>query len=231
MQHVNLFTDAFKPPKVKLPLEQLIIFPCLLLVLLIASSFAMNAYLSTEQTKLNELQAKNKVMAERVSVLNAKAEKQRQDDSLSASNKRLQQTLIAREAMISTLDKVVLSESEGFSATLIALARQREPGLWLNEIHLGGETHQMILRGVTTKAELVPVYLQKLRQEASLLGRHFSIFELSEHEPESKWLSFSLKAEKNNKTSLLVQPMTAALRNSGQNSMMAPALPLAEGVR
>lgn len=226
MQHVNLFTDAFKPPKVKLPLEQLILFPCLLIVLLIASSFAMNAYLTSEQAKLTELQAKNKVMAERVSVLNAKADKQRQDDSLIASNNRLQQTLTAREAMLSTLDEVVLSESEGFSATLIALARQREAGLWLNAIHLGGEAHQMVLQGITTKAELVPVYLQKLRQEASLLGRHFSIFELREYEAQPKWLSFSLKAEKNNKTSLLVQPM-AIINNSGQNG----TIPLVDGVR
>lgn len=231
MQHVNLFTDAFKPPKVKLPLEQLVIFPCLLLLLLIASSFAMNAYLNAEQAKLAELQAKNSVMAERVSVLNAKAEKQRQDDSLIASNKRLQQTLSAREAMLSTLDQVVLSESEGFSATLIALARQREAGLWLKEIHLGGESHQMVLQGVTTKAELVPAYLQKLRQESSLLGRHFSIFELSEHEAQPKWLSFSLKAEKQDRTSLLVQPMAAALNNSGQNSAVNAAIPLAEGAQ
>lgn len=209
MQQVNLYTDAFKPPKVKLPLEQLILFPCILLVILILSSFALNAYLKKEQGKLAELQVKNSAMAERVAVLNAKAERQRQDDALIASNKRLQQTLQAREGMLATLDQVVLKESEGFSATLIALARQREPGLWLTGIHLGGEQHQMVLEGVTTEAELVPGYLQKLRQEASLLGRKFSIFELNAHEKQPSWLNFSLKAEKGEKTNLLVQPMVA----------------------
>jgi Tfp pilus assembly protein PilN len=207
MQQVNLFTDAFKPPKVKLPLEQLILFPSLLLVVLVLSSYFMNAHLESEQDKLSSLQAKNTVMAERLAVLNAKAEKQRQDDTLIASNKRLQQTLNAREAMLSTLDRVVLTESEGFSATLIALARQREPGLWLTGIHLGGNSHQMVLQGVTTKAELVPGYLQKLRQESSLLGRKFSIFELNEHEAQPQWLSFSLKAEPGDEADMLVQPM------------------------
>lgn len=215
MQQVNLYTDAFKPPKVKLPLEQLIIFPCLLLILLVLSSFALNAYLQKEQDKLAELQIKNSAMTERLTVLNAKAEKQRQDEALIASNKRLQDTLQAREAMLSTLDLVVLKESEGFSGTLISLARQREPGLWLTEIHLGGEQHQMVLQGITTQAELVPGYLQKLRQEASLLGRKFSIFELNEHEKQSNWLNFSLKAEQGDKTSLLVQPM-AAVNNPNQ---------------
>jgi len=210
MQQVNLYTDAFKPPKVKLPLEQLILFPCLLLVLLILSSFAFNAYLQKQQGKLAELQVKNSAMTERLSVLNAKAEKQRQDDSLIASNQRLQQTLEAREGMLATLDQVVLKESEGFSAILIALARQRESGLWLTGIHLGGEQHQMVLEGVTTQAELVPGYLQKLRQEASLLGRKFSIFELNAHETQSKWLNFSLKAEQDDKSNLLVQPVAAA---------------------
>jgi hypothetical protein len=207
IQQVNLYTDAFKPPKVRLPLEQLIIFPLLLVMLLVAASFALNSYLSGEKARLAELQAKNAVMAERLSVLSAKAEKQRQDDALVAANQRLKHTLQAREAMLVMLDQVVVAETVGFSNTLIALARQQQPGLWLTSIQLGGEAHKMLLKGITTKAELVPAYLQKLRQEASLLGKQFSTFELNAHETQSQWLDFTLEAAQGEKPALLVQPM------------------------
>lgn len=212
MQQVNLFTDAFKPPKVKLPLEQIIVFPMLTVVLLVALSLILNSYVDSKRQELSELTDKNLAMAERLKELNQKADKHRQDESLVAANARLKETLDAREAMLSTLDRVFLGESVGFSETLIALARQHQSGLWLTAIRLGGQTQEMLLQGVTTKAELVPAYLQNLRQESTFVGRHFSLFELNDLAAESDsgsgaqnaayaptWLGFTLKAEQQNR--------------------------------
>lgn len=208
MQQVNLYTDAFKPPKVKLPLDQIVIIPLIILLVLVGISYGLSSYLNTQKQTLASLQQKNIAMSERLKVLNNKAEKQRQDDGLIAANKRLQKILSARQNMISTLDRVVLKEASGFSPSLIALARQQEPGIWLKSIQFGGSQHGMVLEGITTKAELVPKYLQKLRQESSFLGKNFSLFELNESTPGNTWLSFTLKAEEANaKQTVDVQPM------------------------
>lgn len=208
MQQVNLFTDAFKPPKIKIPLEQIIAFPLLLLIVLVALSFGLSSYLNSEKRELTHIQLKENEMAERLIVLNKKAEKLRQDDSLIASNQRLNKTLIARQQMISTLDRVVLKEAEGFSHSLVALARQKENGLWLTSILLGGTNNQMVIQGVTTKAELVPSYLQNLRQEASFLGKNFALFELQENETNQNWLNYTLTAEDSAQpNSVSVQPL------------------------
>lgn len=201
MQQVNLFTDAFKPQKVKLPLEQIIAIPFIVLILLLGLSFGLTAYLDKQNQELSQLRDQNTLMKERLKLLKDKADKLRQDDGLIAANQRLTKTLHARRNMISTLDRVVVKEAEGFSHSLIALARQREEGLWLTSILLGGTNNQMVLEGITTKAELVPTYLQKLRQEPSFLGRNFSLFELNESESRNAWLGFTLKAENGNSNS------------------------------
>tara|TARA_R110001592_G_C13175703_1_gene750294 strand:+ start:2329 stop:3012 length:684 start_codon:yes stop_codon:yes gene_type:complete len=195
MQQVNLFTDAFKPLKVKLPLEQIIAIPFVVLIILAGLSFGLSSYLDTKNKDLIQLREQNDLMKQRLKVLNDKADKLRQDDGLIAANQRLTKTLQARQNMISTLDRVVVKEAEGFSHTLIALARQREEGLWLTSILLGGSNHHMLLEGITQKAELVPTYLQKLRQESSFLGKNFSLFELKESESQNAWFGFTLKAE------------------------------------
>ncbi len=220
MQNINLYTDAFKPAKVKLPLEQIIIFPVLLVFVLVGVTFLMSSYLQTKEDKLAELLAKNKEMTDRLTVLKAKAEKLRPDDALIASNKRLQQTLEARKSMLSTLDKVVLEESAGFSSAMIALARQHQQGLWLTRIQLGGDTRQLSLQGVTTKAELVPVYLQNLRQEPSFKGRHFTMFELRENETQSGWLNFTLMTEEQNKQAVQLQSVASMANAPRQTSVL-----------
>ncbi len=196
MQQVNLFTDAFKPPKVKLPLEQIIALPIVVIIMMVGLSFGLASYLESKNQELTHLRAQDSAMKERIKLLNEKADKLRQDDGLIAANQRLTKTLKARQNMISTLDRVVVKEAEGFSHSLMALARQRQDGLWLTSILLGGTNNQMVLEGITTKAELVPAYLQKLRQEPSFLGRNFSLFELNESESQGAWLGFTLQADK-----------------------------------
>tara|TARA_R110001592_G_scaffold9288_1_gene49537 strand:- start:28879 stop:29562 length:684 start_codon:yes stop_codon:yes gene_type:complete len=215
MQQVNLFTDAFKPPKVKLPLEQIIAIPLVVLVIVVGLSFALSSYLNQQNQELTHLREQNTAMQERLKVLNEKAEKLRQDDSLIAANQRLLKTLHARQNMISTLDRVVVKEAEGFSYSLVALARQREEGLWLTSILLGGTNSKMVLQGVTTKAELVPIFLQKLRQEPSFLGRNFALFELNESESQNAWLGFTLTADNGSPDSVLgVKPQIQGSDNT-----------------
>lgn len=213
MQQINLYTDAFKPPKVILPLEQILVAPILLLLVLIVISYGLSSYLSSQEEELGHAQTKHDEMSNRISVLSEKAEKMRQDDGLIASNQRLTKTLIARQNMISTLDKVVVKESSGFSSTLVSLARQNESGLWLSSILIASLNQQMILEGQTIKADLVPAYLQKLRNESSFVGRNFSLFELKEVENQLG-LSFVLKAEDSAvDQALRVQPLIVSEPN------------------
>ncbi len=200
MQQVNLYTDAFKPKRVILPLEQIIILPVFILVLLVALSFWLSHSLQQESQELGDLQAKNDQMGERLQGLNVKANRLKKDESLVAANQRLHAKVEARQQMIDMLDTVVVKDAEGFSAIMLSLARQKLDRLWLSSIYIGASGKDMHIEGSTLDGDLVPEYLRKLRQEDSLLGRTFTLFELTQNTNEHSQLDFSLRTEQQSST-------------------------------
>jgi len=195
MQQINLYTDDFKPKKVVLPLEQLILIPIIVLVLLAGVTVWLQAGLGDTEKKLGKLEQKNDSMQSRLQSLEEKAKKQRKDDGLVAANRRLSKTLKARQQMMDMLDTVVVKDDEGFSSLLLSLARQNIDDLWLKKIYVGAAGKDMRLEGTTLKANTVPEYLQKLRKEPSFIGRSFTLFELDKHPDNSAQLNFSLRSE------------------------------------
>jgi len=194
-QQVNLFTDAFRPPKVVLPLPQILLASLASVVILIAITLLLQADLKSEKQTLDTMVLKNQHMKDRLEILNGKAKKQKKDDSLVAANKRLSEKLNARKKMIGALDTVVVKDDDGFSAILLSLARQKQNNMWLNSIYLGASGKDMRLEGSALNADLVPSYLQKLRQESSFLGRTFTLFELETDPENAKRFNFSLRSE------------------------------------
>ncbi|KZZ33948.1 hypothetical protein, partial [Oleiphilus sp. HI0117] len=165
MQQVNLYTDAFKPKRVKLPLEQIILLPVVTLLLLIGVSLWLSHSLKQEAQELEVIKSKNEEMAKRLETLSVKAKRMRKDESLVAANQRLHAKAEARQRMIEMLDTVVVKDDEGFSNILLSLARQNLDKLWLNSIIIGSSGKEMHIEGITLNGDLVPEYLQKLRQE------------------------------------------------------------------
>jgi Tfp pilus assembly protein PilN len=62
------------------------------------------------------------------------------------------------------------------AASLQALAAAVMPGVWLSEIEL--KQGQLSLRGYALRAELIPLYLERLRQQEAFRGQRFASFEL-----------------------------------------------------
>ncbi|MDX1452181.1 MAG: hypothetical protein R3183_06450 [Oleiphilaceae bacterium] len=205
MQQVNLYTEEFQPRKVKLPLEQIILLTVVTAIILAGVSVLLNQSLANLQQDVQERQQQADTMRQRVSVMESKAATLVRDESLVLANERLAQQLAARRQMIEVLDKVVVKDDAGYSATLIALARQRVEGLWLTRILLGAAGKNMTLEGATTKADAVPQYLQNLREETSFIGRTFTLFDLNASDTKSGALSFRLRSlGEGNETGLLV---------------------------
>ena len=195
MQQVNLYTDAFRPKRIVLPLEQIILLPIVVLVLLIGVSFWLSHSLKLEEKELSVMETKNSDMMSRLQDLEVKAKKMRKDESLVAANQRLYAKSEARQQMIDVLDTVVVKDDEGFSNIMLSLARQKVEKLWLKSIYIGASGKEMHIEGATLNADLVPEYLQKLGQEDSFLGRTFTVFEVEQNVDESKKMNFALRSE------------------------------------
>jgi len=195
MQQVNLYTDAFQPKKVVLPLEQILLLPLVAIILLAGLTMWLHSNLNGMELKAAKLQANNEKMQLRIESMAKKAKLQRKDDSLVAANKRLAEKVTARQKMILMLDTVVVKDDEGFSNILLSLAKQQVDDLWFTEIHVSASGQDMKLEGITVNAQAVPTYLQKLRNEQSFIGRTFTLFQLDQNPQKSSQLNFSLRSE------------------------------------
>jgi hypothetical protein len=66
----------------------------------------------------------------------------------------------------------------GFAGRLAALARQQLDGLWLTGVSLTGDADDLGLSGRATRPELVPIYLERLANEAALAGTQLQSIEI-----------------------------------------------------
>jgi len=217
MQQVNLYTDDFRPKKVILPLEHILLLPVLVGLILVGVSFLLYSNLTHEKQELANKEARIAKMHHTIEILEAKAKLQRLDDSLDQANKRLSSTIEARQKMVALLDTVVVKDDKGgFSNFLASLARQKVEGLWLDAIKIGASGKTMALEGFTLNAESVPVYLKNLRQEPSFMDRSFTVFELLKDKGKSKNLKFSLRsnAQSDGNNQLIGSSVSSILKNT-----------------
>lgn len=205
MQQINLYTEAFRPQKVVLSLEHILLIMGFSIVLVAVATLFLNESLTKSELRIQKEQARVEKLAGQLSILEEKAKLLRQDDSLMAANKRLSDKLKARRQMIDVLDSVVVKDDEGFSNILLSLARQKTEGLWLTGIRVGASGKNMTIEGKTLNANAVPAYLQNLRKEAGFIGRTFTLFNLDADPDNINRLDFSLRsqASQSNKVQIL----------------------------
>ncbi len=104
------------------------------------------------------------------------------DPRLQEEVRDLSARLNASEKIEAMLKQDAFARSAGYSDYFSAFARQIVPGLWLTGIAITGTGTQLLLRGRSTRPELVPRYLQKLSAEKSLSGIHFQHFQITRPE-------------------------------------------------
>lgn len=85
-----------------------------------------------------------------------------------------------------------VGNTDGFSGHLAALGRRHPEGLWLEHIRIGDGGRDVLLRGLTLDADLVPRFLGNLRQEPVLAGTAFATFALVADEAHAGPLQFAL---------------------------------------
>jgi len=219
MQQVNLYTDAFRPQKVVLSLEQILLIAVSSIVIVVVSTLFLNASLAKSDKRIQKEQVRIDKLASQLVVLEEKAKLLRQDDSLMAANQRLSSKLSARRQMIEVLDSVVVKDDEGFSNILLSLARQKAEGLWLTGIQVGASGKNMTIEGTTLNANAVPAYLQNLRKEDGFVGRTFTLFNLDADPDRPNRLDFSLRSQASQSNEMLILEDANAMSLSESTQM------------
>lgn len=177
-QQINLFNPIFLKQKKffsALALAQIfgmVLFGAVLLALYAtyqAAELKRNAELVTAQLRIAEAQV-TRVRAEAVAPV--------RDKALEEKLARLEAEIKGRQQIVEILQKSDFGNTKGYSAYLVAFARQIPTGVWLTgfDIHAGGS--EIGLQGRTLKPEGVPQYVNQLKLESVMQGKSFATLEM-----------------------------------------------------
>lgn len=192
MQQVNLYTLEFRRHEQPLSSRTVLwaLAACLVLIVIIQS---LNVWrLSTARDELTGLQQQEQQLAARLSALKA-AQPTNTHSVLEREVAALRSDIQRREELQSLISQQNLGNTRGFSPFMEGLARQAHSDLSLTEIRLQQGGRYLELAGWTRRAEVVPFYLQQLRNERAFEGVRFGVLAIQGPEAEQPYLPFSLR--------------------------------------
>jgi hypothetical protein len=108
---------------------------------------------------------------------------------------RLQIERSSGYALLNMLEGRMTGNGQGFSGYFVGLARQSEPGIWLEAVDLNAAGNYFALKGKVINPELLPQFLQKLEQEPAFENKAFRVVRMLREDPAVDQVSFDLKTE------------------------------------
>lgn len=155
---------------------------------------------TTQEAELSRsLQSSQKALDKLAAVVRDR----KKDPQLEAEVVRLSRQIVSREKVLKTLESGSLGDTKGFSEHLRAFSRQSVHGLWLTGFVISGAADDTEISGRTLQPELVPAYINRLKQEPALQGKSFDVLEMHQPKPEgegknkkepARYLEFSLRS-------------------------------------
>ena len=181
-QEVNLFQSQFRPKQ-----ELLSPVQCALILLLMLGVFGAFGWLKSQQVngieqQLADLDQRHQTMLAQIARL-AAAKEERQKHAINAADINLKENdLKVRRELLATLSAGKYGSTEGFSAYLVALARQHVEGSWITGLSVQQGGDQLAVAGSVLQPELAPAYLRNLSNEEIFSGKKFGVLELNKVE-------------------------------------------------
>ncbi|MCK7577901.1 MAG: pilus assembly protein PilM [Chromatiales bacterium] len=129
--------------------------------------------------QLRDVNAQHTVALARLSDISSKLPMRHPDPRLEREVIDLEHRIQAVQMIRNVSRRDLFKGGAGYAETLVALARQSTPGLWLTGITITGASEALVLAGRTHDPELVPGYLQRLSNERTLAGLKFEIFQIT----------------------------------------------------
>jgi len=174
-QQINLYQPIFREERKLFSLKTVGVSLAIVLVALVAmwglGKYNVNG-LAGAVAQLKQQQAAQQRMAEAAGVL---LDAQGNPAAMEEEVKTLSARLAERTNALHLLRSGAAGQPRGFAPRMTALARKHTEGVWLDHLSLGGGAGNLMLRGRTLDAALVPRYLQSLAEEPELSGARFDL--------------------------------------------------------
>lgn len=177
-QQINLFNPIF--------LKQKKYFSAITMAqalgLILAGSLVLTGYTSYRVSRLGSHAA---LTTAQLTTAQAQLDKLKGYSGTREKNKTLEDDVQRAEAQLKslrqvfeTLDKGELGNTKGYSEYLRAFARQIPSGIWLTGFSIHGAGAEIGLQGRALQPDLVPAYINRLKQEPVMQGKSFATLEM-----------------------------------------------------
>lgn len=181
-QNINLYQPIFRRQKKIFSAETMLTMIALMIAGLVLISVWSQWRYSVLQGRIQQLQEQEDQALERLASLEETLPAQRESPALKRAVETTEAERDLKRRALEVLDDGALGQMDGFSPYLEALGRQRVEPVWLTGIRIDGGGRHLRLAGRTQDASQVPVYLQRLSNEAVYQGTDFRTMEINRTE-------------------------------------------------
>ena len=191
-QQINLYQPMFrKQEKVFSAIAMTQIVGLLIVVLGGIYAYNLWSLRPFEQELANVNVEKDKLQQE-LAKLEAKSQTNIKSQLMEDEIKLISRELEQKRRVEQILSAGSFGNRNGFSGYFEGLARQHVSGLWLTNVTLHNGGTQLILKGKTNNAELIPIYIQKLANEKAFAGLSFNVLEMTRAENDTGIIVFNI---------------------------------------
>jgi type IV pilus assembly PilN-like protein len=131
--------------------------------------------------------------------ITAELSPEKREAQLDQDLKSIEAAIALRRSLLGELGTGRLAGPAGYSEYLRAFARQTVQGLWLTSIQIAEGGGQLTMSGRALQADLVPVFIGRLKQESVLRGRPLEGLAITRStagkEPARAIVEFTVKSE------------------------------------
>ena len=182
-QQINLFHPGLRPAQRPLTAIRLGL-GLVALGIVLAGAYAFGQYqLYQSALALAAANSEAKAIQERILKLGGSGT-QANLRAIEESIARTETELKVRDAVLKRLSGTDLGTTQGFSAYLTALARQRVEGVWITGLTVAGDSGDFTIQGGVARPEILLEYIRKLNREEVLKGRQIGDFRMLRKEVE-----------------------------------------------
>lgn len=193
-QQINLYQSAVIIKRSPFAARRLLLAVGVGIGLLLIGYGAARWQLWRLEVHLSDIKAQEQAAQEKVVDLQQSYVTPKQSEALARQVVHLKAEKAVRLPLLTLLADHSPDQFSGFSEHLSGLAREDLAGVWLREIALADGGHSLVLQGSALRAELVPLYVQRLSRQASFAGLEFASLVMSRSEERKEAVDFVLRS-------------------------------------
>ena len=192
-QTLNLLPPEYK--KVHIPFDSgkviKIVVASFSLIALIGAGLGISEYsLRQELAVTQEAHQASKMALDQFKAMNTK---KALDETIAVRIEKYEEMLRQRQTFLKRLNDENFGNTRGFSEYLLAMARQKFPNIWIEELVIQGEASAFGIKGKAVSPTDITFFLTSLQKEPALDGITFDDLTLSRQpDPKGDFVSFNI---------------------------------------